>query len=221
MAWCRQATSHCLSQCWLRSMSPYGTTRPQWVCRIWFYYVCILFLKINIPVLVPSSSKRNITLSVVQWLHSVRDQHGRCDVSDHRQLNSLLNSLFMQASINTLNTLLAFCGGIHRWTVNFPHKGPAMRNAVPCNDISKPWPADGHVLQTDELSTSQASNTVPACMTQDDVIKWKHFPRYWPFCAGNSPVTGEFPAERPVTQSFDVFFHLCLNKRLSKQSPGW
>ena len=31
MAWCRQATSHYLSQCWPRSMSPYGTTRPQWV----------------------------------------------------------------------------------------------------------------------------------------------------------------------------------------------
>ena len=27
-------------------------------------------------------------------------------------------------------------------------------------------------------------------------------------CAGNSPVTGEFPAQRPVTQSFDVFFDL-------------
>ena len=31
MAWCRQATSHCLSQCWPRSMSPNGVTRPQWV----------------------------------------------------------------------------------------------------------------------------------------------------------------------------------------------
>ena len=37
-------------------------------------------------------------------------------------------------------------------------------------------------------------------------------------CAGNSPVTGEFPAQRPVTRSFDVFFDLRLNKRLSKQS---
>ena len=26
-----------------------------------------------------------------------------------------------------------------------------------------------------------------------DVIKWKHFPRHWPF------VTGEFPSQRPVT----------------------
>ena len=31
MAWCRQATSHYLSQCRPRSMSPNGVTRPQWV----------------------------------------------------------------------------------------------------------------------------------------------------------------------------------------------
>ena len=36
-------------------------------------------------------------------------------------------------------------------------------------------------------------------------------------CVWNSPVTGEFPAQRPVTRSFDVFFDLQLNKRLSKQ----
>ena len=42
------------------------------------------------------------------------------------------------------------------------------------------------------------------------------FPRYWPFVH-----TGEFPAQRPVTRSFDVFFDLRLNKQLSKQSWGW
>ena len=31
MAWCRQATSHYLSQCWPRFLSLYGVTRPQWV----------------------------------------------------------------------------------------------------------------------------------------------------------------------------------------------
>ena len=36
-------------------------------------------------------------------------------------------------------------------------------------------------------------------------------------CAGNSPLTGEFPAQRPVTQSFDIFFDLHPNKQLSKQ----
>ena len=35
------------------------------------------------------------------------------------------------------------------------------------------------------------------------------------------PVTGEFPAQTPVTRRFDVFFDLCLNKRLSKQWWGW
>ena len=44
----------------------------------------------------------------------------------------------------------------------------------------------------------------------DDVIKWKHFPRYWPFVH-----------QRPVTRSFDVCFDLRLNKRLNKQSWGW
>ena len=33
MAWCCQATSHYLIQCWPSSMSPYGVTRPQWVNR--------------------------------------------------------------------------------------------------------------------------------------------------------------------------------------------
>ena len=40
-------------------------------------------------------------------------------------------------------------------------------------------------------------------------------------CTGNSPITGEFPTQRPVMQSFDVFFDLGLNKQLSKQSWGW
>ena len=40
-------------------------------------------------------------------------------------------------------------------------------------------------------------------------------------CAGNSPVPGEFPAQKPVTRSFDIFFDLRLNKQLSKQSWGW
>ena len=39
--------------------------------------------------------------------------------------------------------------------------------------------------------------------------------------AGNSPVTGEFPAQSPMTQRFDAFFDLRLNEQLSKQSWGW
>ena len=35
-------------------------------------------------------------------------------------------------------------------------------------------------------------------------------------CAGISPVNGGFPAQRPVTRSFDVFFDLRMNEQLSK-----
>ena len=49
----------------------------------------------------------------------------------------------------------------------------------------------------------------------------KTFSALLAICAGNSPVPAEFPAQRPVTRSFDVFFDLRPNKRLSKQSWGW
>ena len=54
---------------------------------------------------------------------------------------------------------------------------------------------------------------------------WRHqmetFSASLAICAGNSPVTGEFPAQRPVMRSFDVFFSLRLNERLRKQWWGW
>ena len=54
---------------------------------------------------------------------------------------------------------------------------------------------------------------------------WRHqmetFYALLAICAGNSPVPGEFPAQRPVTRNFDVFFDLRPNQLLSKQSWGW
>ena len=37
MVWCRQAPSHYLRQCWPRSLSPYGVTRPEWVKLLLHY----------------------------------------------------------------------------------------------------------------------------------------------------------------------------------------
>ena len=63
------------------------------------------------------------------------------------------------------------------------------------------------------------------CVTEDSNSWWRHqmetFSALLAFCAGNSPVTGEFPTQRPMMRSFGVFFVLSLNKRLSKQSWGW
>ena len=57
------------------------------------------------------------------------------------------------------------------------------------------------------------------------VTWWRHqmetFSELLAICAGNSLVTGEFPAQKPVVRSFDVFFDPRLNKRLNKQSWGW
>ena len=54
---------------------------------------------------------------------------------------------------------------------------------------------------------------------------WRHqmetFSTLLAHCAGNSPDTGEFPSQRPVTLSADVSFDLRLNKHSSKQSRGW
>ena len=40
-------------------------------------------------------------------------------------------------------------------------------------------------------------------------------------CAENSPVPDEFPAQRLVTRSFDIYFDLRPNKGLSTQLWGW
>ena len=55
--------------------------------------------------------------------------------------------------------------------------------------------------------------------------RWRHqmvtFSALLAICAGNSPVPGEFPTQRPVTRSFDVYFDLRPDKRLNNQSWGW
>ena len=58
----------------------------------------------------------------------------------------------------------------------------------------------------------------------NDITWWRHqmetFSALLALCTGNSPVTGEFPSQRPMTRNFVVYFDLRLNKRLSKWW-GW
>ena len=81
------------------------------------------------------------------------------------------------------------------------------------------WPRSG--VRIYQIVTGVTSDVgVPS--THLVVTWWRHrmgtFSSLLALCAENSPVTGEFPSQRPVTRSFDVFFDLPLNKRLSKQS---
>ena len=62
-------------------------------------------------------------------------------------------------------------------------------------------------------SNSLSVHVLLPAYIHDDVIKSSAL---LAICVGNSPVPGEFPAQRPVTRSFDIFLDVRLNKRLSK-----
>ena len=71
-------------------------------------------------------------------------------------------------------------------------------------------------------SLQSARTNICTCM---EASWWRHqmetFSALLAICAGNSPVPGEFPSQRPATRSFDVFFDLRLNRMLRKQPWGW
>ena len=85
--------------------------------------------------------------------------------------------------------------------------------ALSCKSVSLVSPVDIWKL---EIPVYFQSDHV-----HDDVMKWKHFPRYWPFVWGIHRCPVNSPHKWPVTRSFDVFFDLRLNKQLSKQWWGW
>ena len=105
---------------------------------------------------------------------------------------------------------LAFVRGIHRWPVNSLYKWPVTRKMFQYL-VQKPCAL---LLQRPDVVTLAKQIRM---MTSSN----GNISTLLAICEGNSPVTGEFPAQRPVTRSFDVFFHLRLNERLSKQWWGW
>ena len=54
----------------------------------------------------------------------------------------------------------------------------------------------------------------------DDVIKWKHYPRYWPLC-GEFTGHWRIPCTKASEGELWWFFYLRLYKRSSKHSWGW
>ena len=82
------------------------------------------------------------------------------------------------------------------------------------------------ILYLQKLYLINSSPFIWKTCTNSVVSPWWHnemetFSMLLDLCVGNSLVTGKFPSQRPVTWCFDVFFDLCLNKRLSKQLWGW
>ena len=99
---------------------------------------------------------------------------------------------------------------INHWMLNMKRffqvllQNTASRERPDISRANKPWVS----VCNDEGIYPSALNGI--MQAHDDVIKWKQFLRYWPFCAGNSPVTGEFLAQSTTTRNLNVFFDLWL-----------
>ena len=109
---------------------------------------------------------------------------------------------------------MAFVRGIHHGPLNSPHKWPVTQRMFPFDDVIMSEPCLGGRRRP--LHDCRCRQHHPWLRHQMEA-----FSALLTICMGNSPVTGELPAQRPVTRSLDVFFDLRLNKRLSKQSWGW
>ena len=96
-------------------------------------------------------------------------------------------------------TSLAFVRGIHRWPVNSPHTGPVTRNMSLFDDVIMVFTLrrgpPGSLVNTRHIAMPVQTSSSTATLAQtaiyhDDVIKWQHFPRYWPFVWGIHRSTG-------------------------------
>ena len=77
----------------------------------------------------------------------------------------------------------------------------------------------GHCHHPGALSLNQGTAT--DLKIQDDVIEWKHFPRYWPFVRRihRSPVNSPHKGQWRGALMFSLI--CALSKQLSKHSWGW
>ena len=103
---------------------------------------------------------------------------------------------------------LAFVWGIHRGPVNSPHKWPVTRKMFPFDDVIMLEPQELTIrglssIPKDknffEMTIGDRSIFNDHIRVHDHVIKWKHFPRYWPSVRGihRSPVNTPPPPPPP------------------------
>ena len=91
-----------------------------------------------------------------QWRHNER-----YDFSTHRRLDWLLNRLCVDQRKHQSSASLAFVRGIHRWTVDSPHKGqvtPVTRKMFPFDDVIMWFASDNHEGDTANNSACNLNN---------------------------------------------------------------
>ena len=133
MAWCRQATSHYLSQCWPRFMPPYGVTRPQWI------NVTCLFSGLKISIMIQRSRLRRpiskismiLLIDAKTWMTSLI-------------IMFAVRSICVQDSIFKMSSespVIPF-QMTSRWphTPGQPSLGCPFRRCPPFHTHTEPWP---------------------------------------------------------------------------------
>ena len=186
-------------------------TRPQWVKAL------LTYTPVSTSNLIQVNVNRRLTLyEPLHWLHNERD-----GVSNHQPYDCLLNHLFRRRSKKTTKLCVTgLCEGNSPGTGEFP-----AQMASDSENVSIWWRHHSIV----NLLFLVLFVPIIILPHQGHCFRfspwWRHqmktFFALLALCAGNSPVSDEFPTQRPATQSFDVFFDLGLNKRLSKQSKRW
>ena len=125
----------------------------------------------------------------IQWRHNGRD-----GISNHPPHHCLLNLLFRRRSKKTSKFRVTdLCAGNSPLTGEFP-----AQRASNAENVSIWWHHHGaqtflqQKLQCFEIC-SKRSNGHLIIISHADVIKWKHFARYWPFVRGIHRLPVNFP----------------------------
>ena len=148
-------------------------------------------------------------------------------IGNTRHFNLCISMCLWLLWMNHLNVLIMFIQPYLKSSARWAPKTmyPKMRPFWNSNSITKPaLKATGKIFVRRQAAAAHKWHPqCDYCMACSRAW-WRHqmetFSALLAICVGNSHVTGEFPAQRPVTRSFDVFFDLCLNKRLSKKWRG-
>ena len=152
----------------------------------------------------------------LQWCHNGGDS-----ISNHQPHDCLLNGLFRSRSKKTWKLrVTGLCAGNSPGTGEFP-----AQMASNTESVSIWW--HHHVwlppLGFSERKAVRYTKYIPydrqrvwLCFAlmwlHDDVIKWEHFLRYWPFECGIHQWLVNSSQKGPVTKSVEFFFDLCLKK---------
>ena len=177
----------------------------------------------------------------LQWSYNDRD-----GVSNHRRPDCLLNRVLRSRSRKTSKLRVTGpCDANSRLPVEFHTRGKCfhlmtssfyhfiqvtathlkIRGQVEEMGVAVTWTMCEDIPKVVPIMATGLIYPIHPQFPRSGISWWRHqmemFSALLAICAGNSPVTGEFPGQRQVTRSLDVLFDMRLNKRLSKQSWGW